>query len=224
MPARWGRTGWSVSAMTPRRWAASRRPPKCCATARRWCWNSMRPSVVVVGAGFGGLHAARALRRAPADVLLVDRNNYHLFQPLLYQVATAGLEPEEIAKPVRAILRGQSSIDFRMGVVEGVDLAARILRTHDGTIPYDYLILAMGAETNFFGLDQVAQHGLALKEVADAVRIRNQVLGCFERAMLEPDAAKRRALLAFVVVCGGPTGVEMVGALSELIRLLLVKD
>ncbi|HKE92172.1 MAG TPA: FAD-dependent oxidoreductase, partial [Gemmatimonadales bacterium] len=120
----------------------------------------MRPSVVVVGAGFGGLHATRALRRAPVDVLLVDRHNYHLFQPLLYQVATAGLEPEEIAKPVRAVLRGQRNFDFRLARVSGVDFAARRLATDDGPIGYDYLVLATGAAANFFGLKGVEQFGL----------------------------------------------------------------
>src|SRR5262245_23193617 len=117
------------------------------------------PRVVIVGAGFGGLNAARALRRVPVDVLLVDRNNYHLFQPLLYQVATAGLEPEQIAKPVRAILHGQRRFEFRLADVSGVDFAARQVVTTDGTIAYDYLILSIGAETNFFGLDAVARHG-----------------------------------------------------------------
>ena len=184
----------------------------------------MRPTVVVVGAGFGGLRAARALRRAPVDVLLVDRHNYHLFQPLLYQVATAGLEPEAIAKPVRAILRGQRNFDFRLAAVSGVDFAARRLASDDGPIAYDYLILATGAAANFFGLRGVERHGLTLKDIPDAVRIRNHVLSCFEEAMFEPDAERRRALLTFVVVGGGPTGVEMAGALSELIRLVLVKD
>jgi NADH:ubiquinone reductase (H+-translocating) len=184
----------------------------------------VRPTVVVVGAGFGGLRAARALRSAPVDVLLVDRHNYHLFQPLLYQVATAGLEPEEIAKPVRAVLRGQRNFDFRLAHVTGVDFAARRLATDDGPIGYDYLILATGAAANFFGLKGVEQCGLTLKDIPDAVRIRNHVLACFEEAMFEPDAERRRALLTFVVVGGGPTGVEMAGALSELIRLVLVKD
>jgi NADH:ubiquinone reductase (H+-translocating) len=184
----------------------------------------MRPTVVVVGAGFGGLRAARALRKAPVDVLLVDRHNYHLFQPLLYQVATAGLEPEEIAKPVRAVLRGQRNFDFRLARVTGVDFGARRLATDDGPIGYDYLILATGAAANFFGLKGVEQFGLTLKDIPDAVRIRNHVLSCFEEAMFEPDAERRRALLTFVVVGGGPTGVEMAGALSELIRLVLVKD
>ncbi len=180
--------------------------------------------VVIVGAGFGGLNATRALRRAPVQVVLVDRNNYHLFQPLLYQVATAGLEPEEIAKPARAILRGQKNFDFRLLDVTRVDFAARRLETSAGPIAYDYLVLAPGGETNFFGLDSLQRHGLGLKDIPDAVAIRNHVLTCFEQAMLEPDAERRRALLTFIVVGGGPTGVEMAGALSELIRLVLVKD
>jgi len=180
--------------------------------------------VVVVGAGFGGLRAARALRRAPVQVVLLDRNNYHLFQPLLYQVATAGLEPEEIAKPARAILRGQKNCDFRMVDVTRVDLAAKRLETSAGPMSFDFLVLAPGGETNFFGLESMERHGLGLKDIPDAVEIRNHVLTCFEQAMLEPDAERRRALLTFIVVGGGPTGVEMAGALSELIRLVLVKD
>jgi len=182
------------------------------------------PTVVVVGAGFGGLRVARALRRAPVQVVLLDRNNYHLFQPLLYQVATAGLEPEEIAKPARAILRGQKNFDFRMVEVTRVDFAAKRLETSAGPIAYDFLVLAPGGETNFFGLESMQRHGLGLKDIPDAIEIRNHVLTCFEQAMLEPDAERRRALLTFIVVGGGPTGVEMAGALSELIRLVLVKD
>lgn len=182
------------------------------------------PTVVIVGAGFGGLRVARALRRAPVQVVLLDRNNYHLFQPLLYQVATAGLEPEQIAKPVRAILRGQKNFDFRMVEVTGGDLAARRLDTNVGPIAYEYLVLAPGGETNFFGLEAVARHALGLKDIGDSVSIRNHVLTCFEQAMLEPDPVRRRAKLTFVVVGGGPTGVEMAGSLSELIRLVLVKD
>ncbi|HEX9217764.1 MAG TPA: NAD(P)/FAD-dependent oxidoreductase [Gemmatimonadales bacterium] len=184
----------------------------------------MTPTVVIVGAGFGGLNAARALRRAPVQVVLVDRNNYHLFQPLLYQVATAGLEPEEIARPARAILRGQKNFDFRMVDVTRVDFAARRLETTGGPISYDFLVLAPGGETNFFGLESMQRHGLGLKDIPDAIAIRNHVLTCFEQAMLEPDPEQRRTLLTFIVVGGGPTGVEMAGALSELIRLVLVKD
>ena len=181
-------------------------------------------SVVVVGAGFGGLRVARSLRRAPVQVVLLDRNNYHLFQPLLYQVATAGLEPEQIAKPVRAILRGQKNFDFRMVEVTGVDFAQRRLDTSGGHLSYDFLVLAHGGETNFFGLESMTTHGLGLKDIGDAVSIRNHVLTCFEQAMLETDPERRRAKLTFIVVGGGPTGVEMAGALSELIRLVLVKD
>src|SRR5206468_4152801 len=132
--------------------------------------------------------------------------------------------PEEIARPARAILRRQKNVDFRMVLVTRVDLAARRLETSAGPISYDFLILAPGGETNFFGLESMQQHGLGLKDIPDAIAIRNQVLTAFERAMLEPDAEQRRALLTFIVVGGGPTGVEMAGALSELIRLVLVKD
>src|SRR6266568_5385074 len=120
---------------------------------------SRRPTVVIVGAGFGGLRAARALRKAPVDVVLLDRHNYHLFQPLLYQVATAGLEPEQIARPVRAILRRQRNADFRLVEVTGLDLGRRELATDAGPLRYDYLVLAVGGETNFFGLDAVRRHG-----------------------------------------------------------------
>ena len=184
----------------------------------------MTPSVVIVGGGFGGLNAARALRRAPVNVLLLDHNNYHLFQPLLYQVATAGLEPEQIARPVRAILRRQRNFDFRLVEVSGVDFAQRRLDTSAGPVAYDFLILSHGSETNFFGLESMMRHGLGLKGIRDALRIRNHVLTCFEEAMLESDPERRRAKLTFIVVGGGPTGVEMAGALSELIRLVLVKD
>jgi NADH:ubiquinone reductase (H+-translocating) len=184
----------------------------------------MVPTVVVVGGGFGGLNAARALRKAPVNVVLLDRNNYHLFQPLLYQVATAGLEPEEIARPVRAILRRQRNFDFRLVEVHNVDLERRRLDTSAGAIGYDYLVLSHGSETNFFGLESMRQHGLGLKDIPDAIHIRNHVLACFEKAMLESDPERRRRLLTFIVVGGGPTGVEMAGALSELIRLVLVKD
>lgn len=182
------------------------------------------PTVVIVGGGFGGLNAARALRRAPVNVVLLDRNNYHLFQPLLYQVATAGLEPEQIAKPVRSILRGQKNFDFRMTEVRGVDFAQRRLDTSAGPMAYDYLVLAYGGETNFFGLDRVSRTAFGLKDIGDAVTIRNHVLSCFEQAMLETDAERRRTWLTFIIVGGGPTGVEMAGALSELMRLVLVKD
>jgi len=183
-----------------------------------------KPHVVIVGAGFGGLRAAQALRRAPVRVTLIDRRNYHLFQPLLYQVATAGLSPEDIAHPVRAIFRRQRNLSFRMAEVTGVDLGARVLKTSTGDVPYDHLILAPGSTSNFFGLASVEANGLPLKDIEDAVAIRNQVLRTFEMAMQEKDPQQRRAMLTFVVVGGGATGVECAGALSELIRLVLTKD
>jgi NADH:ubiquinone reductase (H+-translocating) len=184
--------------------------------------NSL-PRIVIVGAGFGGLRAARALRNLPVNVVVVDRHNYHLFQPLLYQVATAGLSPDEIAYPVRAILR-HDNVEFRLAEVTGVNLAERRLSLSTGELNYDYLILAFGSQTSYFNLDSVQQHGFGLKEIEDAVHIRNHVLWMFELAAQESDPQKRAAELTFVVVGGGPTGVEMAGALSELTRLVLAKD
>ncbi len=183
-----------------------------------------RPHVVIVGAGFGGLRAARKLARAPVRVTVVDRRNYHLFQPLLYQVATAGLEPEEIAYPVRAILRRQANAEFRLAEVHGVDFERRRLETSVGEIDYDYLILAFGAATDFFGLESVARNGVGLKSIEDAVAIRSHVLLQFELAVQQDDPDVRRAMLTFVVVGVGPTGVEVSGMFSELIRLVLTKD
>ena len=186
--------------------------------------GASRPRVVVVGAGFGGLEAARALHRAPVDVLLVDRNNYHTFQPLLYQVATAGLEPEEIAHAVRAIYHEQANFHFRLGEVRAVDWERRRVALADGgELEYEFLILAAGASTNDFGIPGVREHGFALKSLTDAVRLRAHVLEEFERASHDPDAIRRGAL-CFVIVGGGPTGVETAGALVELFDKVLRKD
>jgi NADH dehydrogenase len=182
------------------------------------------PRVVVIGAGFGGLRVARGLAGASADVLVLDRHNYHCFQPLLYQVATAGLEPEEIAHPVRQILRGLPNVRFRLADVKEVDLTARQVVTDVGSIPYDYLVIAAGSATNFFGNQELASTALSIKGTNEAVAVRNHVLECFERAVAETDPRRRAALLTFVVAGGGPTGVEFAGALAELIRLVLVHD
>jgi len=186
--------------------------------------SDQNPRLVIVGAGFGGLRIARALRHASLRITLVDRHNYHLFQPLLYQVATAGISPEEIAYPVRAILRTQRNLQFKMAEVEKVDFSARIVSTSSGDLPYDYLLLAMGGETNFFGLSSVAQNSIGMKTLDDAVNVRNHILRMFETAVHEPDPVVRRSMLTFVIVGGGPSGVECAGALSELTRLVLVKD
>jgi NADH dehydrogenase len=182
------------------------------------------PRVVIVGGGFGGLRVARGLAGAAADVLLVDRHNYHCFQPLLYQVATAGLEPGEIAHPIREVLQGIPNLRFRLAEVKQVDLAGQQLVTDDGPIPYDYLVLAPGSQTNFFGIAGLAERALGLKDLNEAVELRNHLLGCFERAIGEADPDRRAALMTFVVAGGGPTGVEFAGALAELIRLVLVHD
>ncbi|HEX5415658.1 MAG TPA: NAD(P)/FAD-dependent oxidoreductase [Chloroflexota bacterium] len=192
--------------------------------ARRVPIVSGWPRVVVVGAGFAGLRVARALAGAEADVLVIDRHNYHCFQPLLYQVATAALEPEEIAHPVRQILRGLPNVRFRMASVESIDLEAREVRTDVGPIPYDYLVMAAGSATNYFGKSDLEARSGALKGLNEAVALRNHLLACFERAMHETDPARRAALLTFVVAGGGPTGVEFAGALVELIRHVLVHD
>lgn len=181
--------------------------------------------VVIIGAGFGGLRAARDLHGKGLEVILIDRENYHLFQPLLYQVATASLEQESIAHPVRAIVRKWKDVSFRLGEVTDIDLDRKEVHTADGArIGYDYLVVAGGAATSFFGLDSVAEHAQELKTLDHAVALRNRVLRLFERAALAIDEEERRALLTFVVVGGGPTGVEFAGALAELINTVLKKD
>lgn len=181
--------------------------------------------VVIVGIGFAGLNAARILKDQPGvQVTLVDRFNYHLFTPLLYQVATGSIEPEAIVYPVRAIVRSWSNTSFRLATVRGVDLDAHQLLTDGGAIPYDYLILAPGSVTNFFGNESIERSAQALKFLNDGALVRNQILSAFERAAHESDADLRRALLSFVIVGGGPTGVEFAGALAELVNLELRKD
>lgn len=183
-----------------------------------------RRRVVVVGAGFGGIEAARALAASDVDVVVIDRNNHHLFQPLLYQVATAELSPADIAWPIRWILRGQDNATIMMAEVRGVDADARIVRTTAGDVPYDHLILATGAAHAYFGHDEWAQAAPGLKRVEDATGIRRRLLSAFELAEVTTDHDRRAALMTFVVVGGGPTGVEMAGAIAELARRTLARD
>ena len=186
--------------------------------------ETSRPRVVIVGGGFGGLTAARKLRRAPVDLILVDRRNHHLFQPLLYQVATAGLSPADIAEPLRRILRRQKNATVLLAQASGVDLQRRTLRLEDGELAYDFLVLACGATHSWFGHDAWARHALGLKTLEDALEIRRRVLLAYERAERTDDEAEREALMTFVVIGGGPTGVEMAGALAEIARQTLQKD
>src|SRR6266699_3444834 len=182
------------------------------------------PHVVIVGAGFGGLQAARALQDAPVRVPVIDRNNHHLFPPLLYQVATAGISPADICAPIRSILRKQKNADVVLGEVTGVDVEARLVLMHDQSVPYDYLILATGARDSYFGHNDWAQFAPGLKSIVQATKIRSEVLLAYERAEREADPEKRKALLTFVLVGAGPTGVEMAGAIGGLAHKTLVSD
>ncbi|HEY6117253.1 MAG TPA: NAD(P)/FAD-dependent oxidoreductase [Candidatus Dormibacteraeota bacterium] len=186
--------------------------------------QSKRPRVIIAGAGFGGLTCARALRHAPVDVRLVDRNNYHLFTPLLYQVAGALLDPGEIARPVRQLIRPLDNADFLQAVVTGVDFEARRLLTDHGPLDYDYLVLATGAQSDYFGNLDLAEQTMGLKDLDEGLAVRNHILSQFEASRWAKDSEQRRRQLTFAVVGGGPTGVEMAGAISELIRLVLRKD
>jgi NADH dehydrogenase len=182
------------------------------------------PRVVIAGAGFGGLTCARALKNTPVEVLLIDRRNYHLFTPLLYQVASALLNPGEIARPVRELIRPLNNVEFRQAEVTSADLDKRLLLTDRGSVPYDYLVLATGSQTDYFRNESLARHAFGLKELHDGLALRNRVLAQFEASRWTTDPERRRAMLTFAVVGGGPTGVELAGAFSELIRLVLRRD
>ena len=184
-----------------------------------------QPHVLILGAGFAGLYAAKALRRAPVRVTLVDRRNHHLFQPMLYQVATAGLNPSDIASPIRSILRGSKNTEVLLAEATNVDVNARTVQFSDGTSEsYDYLIVGTGAHHSYFGHDEWEPLAPGLKSLEDALEIRRRVLLAFERAERETDTIRRHALLTFVVVGGGPTGVEMAGAVAEIRRYALKRD
>ncbi|HSM59465.1 MAG TPA: FAD-dependent oxidoreductase, partial [Longimicrobiales bacterium] len=183
-----------------------------------------RPRVVIAGAGFGGLWAARGLAGKDVDVVLVDRNNYHTFFPLLYQVAAAELVPTDIAYPVRSIFRRSANVDVRMAEVTGLDTEARRLHTSRGPIEYDRMVLALGSVPHYFGVAGAAEHAFALRWMDDAIPLRHHVLTRFELAAGTDDPIERRRLLTFAVVGGGPTGIEFSGALAELIHGPLLRD
>ena len=186
--------------------------------------SPQRPKVVIVGAGFGGIEAATALSRVAVDVILLDRQNHHCFQPLLYQVATAALSPAEIAWPIRHMLRQQRNATVFMTEAEAVDLTGRFVETRAGPISYDYLVVATGATHSYFGHDDWAEFAPGLKRIEDATRIRRSILLAFEHAELAHDDAERQRLLTFVIVGGGATGVEMAGAIAEIARQTLAND
>lgn len=183
-----------------------------------------RPQIVIVGAGFGGLSAAKALKKADADITIIDRRNHHLFQPLLYQVATAALAPNQIASPIRSIVRKQRNTNVILDEVINVDKERREVIMRDRAAPYDYLILATGARHAYFGHDDWETHAPGLKNLDDATGIREQILLAFEKAELEDDAVERERLLTFVIIGGGPTGVELAGAIAELAKRSLSCD
>ena len=182
------------------------------------------PHVVILGAGFGGLTAAKKLKNAPVRITLIDKNNYHLFQPLLYQVAIAALVPSQVAFPVRTIFRSQKNLTFQMGEVNEINLDEKFVKLDGSVIAYDHLIVAAGGRMNFFGVESVEKNALYIKNIESAIRTRNHLLSMFERATREADADKRRAMLTFAIVGGGPTGVEVAGALAELISHVMRKE
>lgn len=192
--------------------------PACLSPAGR------RPHVVIIGAGFAGPSAAMSLKRTDADVIIIDRRNHHLFQPLLYQVATAALSPADIAAPIRSILARQANASVVLGAVTGIDVAARMVLIGQRRIPYDQLVIATGAQESYFGYDAWAAVTSGLKKVEDATAMRRRILVAFERAEESDDEDERWRLVTFVIIGGGPAGVELAGALAELARAALARD
>jgi NADH:ubiquinone reductase (H+-translocating) len=186
--------------------------------------TSSNPKVVIIGGGFGGLYAARILADQPVDVTLIDRTNHHLFQPLLYQVATAMLSPADIAQPIRSILKDAKNIRVVMGRVESIDTTAKMVHTHGSQYPFQYLILAAGARHSYFGNDHWEAFAPGLKNLSDALELRRRILNSFEIAETTTDDEVRRAAMTFVIIGAGPTGVEMAGAISELAKRTIVQD
>lgn len=182
------------------------------------------PKIVIIGGGFGGIALAKALKDKEVDVLLLDKHNYHTFQPLLYQVASGGLEPDSIAFPLRKIFKDQHNFTFRIADVQHISPDYKKVETSIGDFPYDYLIIATGSTTNFFGNDEIEHHAMPMKTIPEALNLRSSILQNFELALLAHKAEDKEALMNFVIVGGGPTGVETAGALAELKNSVLPKD
>jgi len=180
--------------------------------------------VVIIGGGFAGLKLAKSLKKSDFQIVLIDKNNYHQFQPLFYQVATAGLEPSAISFPLRKAFQNQKHIHFRIASLEKVEAEQDQIITDIGTLQYDYLVLALGADTNYFGNKNIQQHAIPMKSLSEAINLRNVILTNFEKALNETDTAKVESLLNFVIVGGGPTGTELAGALAEMKKYILPKD
>ncbi len=186
--------------------------------------KSSYPRVVIVGGGFGGISLAKKLGHKEVQVVLLDKHNYHTFQPLLYQVSTGGLEPDSIAYPIRKVLKDYPNFFFRLAEVTNVDAEQKSIHTNIGSLNYDYLVLATGSETNFFGNTEIEKHGMAMKTIPESLNLRSLILENFEQALLTDDLHERDALMNFVIVGGGPTGVELAGALAEIKKGILPKD
>lgn len=182
------------------------------------------PTIVIVGAGFAGLRLARKLSNKPYQVVVIDKRNFHQFQPLMYQVATAGIAPSAIAFPIRKLFHHAANVHFRMAELKRVDLASSTIETTIGPIPYNHLVIAVGADTNYFGNEAIAQNAFPMKSIEESLQLRNRILQCMERALVTENDAERRALMNIVIVGGGPTGVELAGALAEMKSYVLPDD
>ena len=180
--------------------------------------------VVIVGGGFAGLKLAKSLRKSAFQIVLIDKNNYHQFQPLFYQVATAGLEPSAISFPLRKALQNQKNIHFRVADFQKVVAEENVIHTDIGTLEYDHLVLAIGADTNYFGNEQIAKHAIPMKSLTEAIDLRNIILDSFEKALNASSVEEANSLLNFVIVGAGPTGTELAGALAEMKKYILPKD